>query len=139
MLRKIFDTSIEGTVRAEEDRFRAAMKAYEEAAPTKYKIGVDLSSTHSVEQLWKIMDSEVEKYHAKDKKGVWGKIRHAFRKLGDGSEAVKGWLGLIPSESHYLSIVCGGLKLIIQVITDFAQISVLIYPITGFWLTRATC
>lgn len=125
-------TSIKAVVMAEEDRFRAAMKAYEETAREKYKTGVDLSSAHSVEQLLKIMDTEVEKYHAKDKKGVWGKIRHAFRKLGHGSEAVKGWLGLIPSESHYLSIVCGGLKLIIQVSTDFAHVLVLIDPITGF-------
>lgn len=102
-------------MKAEEDRFREAMEFYEKNAKTKYKTGVDLSSAHSVEQLWKIIDTEVEKYLAKDKKGAWGKIRHAFRKLGDGSEAVKGWLGLIPSESHYLSIVCGGLKLIIQV------------------------
>ncbi|KAI0392716.1 hypothetical protein F5Y17DRAFT_341060 [Xylariaceae sp. FL0594] len=27
---------------------------------------------------------------------------------------MKGWLGLLPTESHYLSVVCGGLKLIIN-------------------------
>lgn len=99
----------------QEDGFKEAMRMYEYNAPEKYRTGVDLDSPHSTAQLWKMVDTAVERYHSKEKDGVWGKVVHAFRKLGDGSDAVQGWLGLLPTESHYMSVVCGGLKLIISV------------------------
>ncbi|OIW24490.1 hypothetical protein CONLIGDRAFT_648639 [Coniochaeta ligniaria NRRL 30616] len=105
-------------VLAEEEQFKEAMREYEDTAEPKYKTGIDPDAEHSVTQLWKVIDDEVAKYHSKDKKGLWGKIRLAFRKLGDGNQAVQGWLGLLPTESHYLSVVCGGLKLIIHVRPD---------------------
>ncbi|KAJ4416468.1 hypothetical protein N0V82_006733 [Gnomoniopsis sp. IMI 355080] len=100
--------------RDKEEEFMEAIKLYEDNAKEKYKTGVDLNSTHTIKELWTIVDEEVQNYHDKEKKGVWGKIRLAFRKLGDGGDAVQGWLGLVPSESNYMSIVCGGLKLIIK-------------------------
>lgn len=102
-------------VQTQEDRFKNAMKEYEKSVKEKYKTGVDVDDTHSVEQLWQIIDKAIDDYTSKDKDGVWGKIRIGFRKLGDGSEAMQGWLGLLPTESQYLSIVCGGLKLILKV------------------------
>lgn len=48
-------------------------------------------------------------------KGPWGKVREAFRKLGENSQAFQSWLGLLPSENNYLSVLCGGLKLILGV------------------------
>ncbi|KAK3319665.1 hypothetical protein B0T19DRAFT_432841 [Cercophora scortea] len=106
--------AVEVQVEEEEDKFKAAIREYEGAAEPKYKTGVNPDDTHSIEQLWKIIDDEIETYQSKDKKGAWGKVRLAFRKLGDGSEAVQGWLGLLPTESEYMSVICGGLKLIIQ-------------------------
>lgn len=114
MLIALFN-SVEDSVRVQEDRFREAMRMYEDNAPDKYKTGVDLNSPHSTAQLWNIVENAVEKYHSKDKNGLWGKVVYAFRKLGDGSDAAQGWLGLLPTDSNYLSVVCGGLKLIINV------------------------
>lgn len=74
-----------------------------------------MNDTHSVEHLWKIIDDVVEDYARRGQGGAWGKIRTGFRKLGDGSEAIQGWLGLLPTESEYLSVVCGGFKLILKV------------------------
>lgn len=105
-------------VNIQEDRFRAAMREYENNAKQKYKTGVDVDDAHSVDQLWQVIDSAIEGYTSKDRDGVWGKVRMGFRKLGDGSEAMQGWLGLLPTESEYMSVVCGGLKLILKV---FAQ------------------
>jgi hypothetical protein len=105
----------EHDTKAEEDQFKAAMKEYEKTAKDKYKTGVDPDSEHTMEQLWAVVDAAVDKYKTKDTKGYWGKIRHAFRKLGENDKAIQGWLGLLPTESHYLSVVCGGLKLIIEV------------------------
>jgi hypothetical protein len=105
--------------KAEEHRFKAAMQEYERTAQDKYKTGIDPNSEHTMEQLWAMIDEVVGKYENKDTKGHWGKIRLGFRKLGEGSEAIKGWLGLLPDQSEYLSVVCGGLKLIITVSTVY--------------------
>lgn len=100
-------------VQTQEDRFKDAMKEYEKSAKEWYKTGVEVNEMHGVEQLWQIIDKAIDDCTSKDKDEVWGKIRIGFRKLGDGSEAIQWWLGLLPTESQYLSIVCGGLKLLV--------------------------
>jgi hypothetical protein len=108
-------TPAESEAVVEEDVFKEAMIEYENEAPQKYKTGVDPSKKHTITELGKTIDDAVDKYQAKDKKGVWGKIRNAFSKLGEGQEAMEGWLGLLPDQSEYFSVICGGLKLIIGV------------------------
>ena len=94
-----------------EERFRQAIEKYEEQTNT----GVDLREPHTMSELWEILDRAVDKYNIQDVQGFWGRIRKAFRKFGEHSGAVEGWLGLLPKESHYLSVVCGGFKLILTV------------------------
>lgn len=54
-----------------------------------------------------------EKYKLEDVKGFWGSLRNGFRKFGDSQKALTAWIALLPTESHYLSVLCGGLKLIL--------------------------
>jgi hypothetical protein len=103
------------TVETEEDRFKKAMREYESTAKEKYKTGIDPDSEHTIKQLETVAAEAIDQYQTKDTKGFWGKIRLACRKLGDGSEDLQGWLGLLPTESEYLSVVAGGLKLILKV------------------------
>jgi len=91
------------------------MIEYEAGAREKFKTGVDPAKKHTMEELWNVIDTAVDNYQSKEKNGVWGKIRLAFRKLGENGKAFEGWLGLLPEESEYFSVVCGGLKLIIGV------------------------
>lgn len=105
-------------MKVQECRFKDAMKEYESTVKSKYKTGVDVDDMHSVDQLWKLIDTAIEDYTSQSGEAIWGKIRIGFRKLGDGSEAIQGWLGLLPTESEYLSVVCGGLKLILKVCSD---------------------
>ncbi|KAL1878293.1 hypothetical protein Daus18300_002211 [Diaporthe australafricana] len=99
------------------------MREYENDAKQKYKTGVDVDDAHSVDQLWQVIDNAIEDYTSKDRDGVWGKIRMGFRKLGDGSEAMQGWLGLLPTESEYMSVVCGGLKLILKAASQLRRVA----------------
>lgn len=91
------------------------MEEYEKSAEPKYKTNINPKDTHTMKDVWAIVDAAVEKYKVEDVKGFWGKIRKAFRKLGENNEVVDGWLGLLPTESNYLSVLCGGLKLILGV------------------------
>ncbi|KAK0642941.1 hypothetical protein B0T16DRAFT_174338 [Cercophora newfieldiana] len=108
---------------AAEEQFKAAMREYEATSKPKYKTGVDPDSEHGVQDLWDAIDEATEKYQVSDTKGAWGKVRVAFRKLGDNKQAAEGWLGLLPHESHYLSVVCGGLKLVIHAAARMRKIA----------------
>ena len=91
------------------------MRDYEANAEKEYKTFVNPDDEHSMEQLVEIIDSQVTIYRNRDTNTGWGKIRRVFKRLGKDIEAFRGWLGLLPTESHYMSVVCGGLKLIITV------------------------
>jgi len=91
------------------------MREYEQNADPEYRTGVDPDHEHSLDQLWQVIETAANTYQYRDVRGCWGNIRKAFRKLGDRQQTIDGWLGLLPRESQYLSVVCGGLKLIIQV------------------------
>ena len=47
--------------------------------------------------------------------GVKGFVYKQTRRFGDNSETFQSWLKLLPTESHYLSVLCGGLTLILGV------------------------
>jgi len=102
------------------------MRLYENTAQEKYKTGINPDSEHTIKDLEAVVSEAIDNYQTKDTKGFWGKIRLACRKLGDGSEAIQGWLGLLPQESEYLSVVCGGLKLILKVTCNGLLLSELI-------------
>lgn len=74
-----------------------------------------MEESHSMEDVIKAIDDAKKAYDEKGEKGFFGPIRKAFRKLGDNEGAGKAWLGLLPGESHYFSIICGGIKLILGV------------------------
>jgi hypothetical protein len=94
------------------------MKDYEDKVKDKYKTGIDFDEVHTMEQVWEAVEEAIANYQIEDVKGFWGRIRKAFRKLGEHNKALEGWMGLLPTESHYLSSVCGGLKLILKVSFD---------------------
>ena len=98
---------------SETARFASALEYYENTADPKYKTDVSLQG---VNHTWEEVIDEVNLIAGqyKDKSGFWAKIRRSLRKCGENSQAFAGWLELLPSDSEYFSIICGGLKLIIK-------------------------
>ena len=92
-----------------------AVEEYQKTLSPNGKVSIDFTETHTMAQVWEIVDAAEQKQQSKNSKGFWGRLRVAFRKLGDHNKAIEGWLGLLPDESEYLSILCGGLKLILKV------------------------
>ncbi|MCJ1401380.1 hypothetical protein MMC11_004592 [Xylographa trunciseda] len=99
-------------VKLEEQSFRKAVEEYQTISPANIKIVIDFEKTHTMTEVWQIIDAAEQKYKLEDN-SFWGRLRRAFRKLGDHNKAIGGWLGLLPEQSQYLSILCGGLKLIL--------------------------
>lgn len=131
------------SVYEEEQKFLQAMRDYENNSKNKYKTGIRVDQVHTLEELWNSVDQVAAKYkNSEGEKGVWDRIRNAFRKLGDHENAINGWLGLLPSESNYLSVVCGGLKFILHVWSRLCAYGVyhsLIIPGSGTSQGSAQC
>jgi hypothetical protein len=86
---------------------------YEKDLPIKSKTDIKVQSHDSWEDLLQLATGTLESYN--DDSGFCGKMKKMLRKLGDQSAALKAWSNLLPSQSEYFSILCGGLKIIITV------------------------
>ena len=90
-----------------------AVDEYEKSAEAKYKTYIRSGETHTWEQVIEEVDRAAAQYN--DKSSLWHKIRQGLRKFGEGHSAFDAWLGLLPTQSNYCSMLCGGLKLILKV------------------------
>ncbi|KAI9882570.1 MAG: hypothetical protein M1823_005680 [Watsoniomyces obsoletus] len=95
--------------------FCLAMQLFDEqlkpkGAPSDF----DIHGQHTWEEVLQAAAQAEEKYDAEGK-GKKGAVRKFFRKTGDCEPAMKPWLGLLPTDK-YFSILCGGLKLVLQAV-----------------------
>jgi hypothetical protein len=85
-------------------------------------------STHTWDDVLELVDGALASYQ--DTSGPCGKIKKMLRKLGSQTEMLMAWSSLLPSQSEYFSLLCGGLKIIITVsnlTTSAYRPTVLIY------------
>lgn len=98
----------------ESRRLTEAMEEYERIANGDGKKKSMLSKDlHTWTEVLQEVEDSSSRYNEPD--GVWGKIRKAFRKSAGKADIASAWLTLLPNQSEYFSILCGGLKLIIGV------------------------
>lgn len=102
----------------EKKRFSDALAEWESKVKPEHKTKVDIGQKHTWKEVLKAVDDAKQSYD--DPQGRLGWLRERLRKIGDkaGSTAplLDGWLGLLPSESEYGSVICGGIKLILGVL-----------------------
>ncbi|KAI9704611.1 MAG: hypothetical protein M1820_005524 [Bogoriella megaspora] len=97
---------------AEKANFKLAMSKYEAAASkSKYKTNITITSSYSWQDV--LSEANAAMVRDSDSSDLWGKIRRALRGLGKNNSALTAWTRLLPSDSEYFSVLCGGLKLII--------------------------
>lgn len=102
-------------MKKQEDAFKAAIREYESKAKDKYKTGISVDKRHTMQELEVVLAESLKK-HEEQPGGLWGKIDTAFRKLRERKDDINSWLGLLPGESQYFSVVCGGFKIILEVL-----------------------
>ena len=83
------------------------------AADPNYKTKLDWNRAHTWEEVLEEVDKAAQSYN--DNSTGWGKVRKAFRSVGNNEKVFAAWLNLLPAQSQYCSIICGGLKLIFGV------------------------
>ena len=95
--------------------FTEASQQYEESANPKCKTGIDLRTVHTWEEVLVEVEIARNKYQGVGKHGIKRSIRNGFRSFSKASPAIETWLKLLPSDSVYFSVFCGGMKLILGV------------------------
>lgn len=109
-----FSEEIYKDAESEKERFKAALESYEKTtAGSKFKTDLAIDSAHKWEEV--ILEVNKASVNYENVSGAWGKIRKALRRFGKDNKAFTAWSALLPSESEYFSILCGGVKLIIGV------------------------
>ena len=99
---------------SKKNRFFRAVASYERFADAKYRTEITFQgSLHTWDEVLDEVDRVACQY--RDVSGFWAKIRIGLRKFGENHSAFDAWIGLLPAQSLYCSILCGGLKLVIQV------------------------
>ncbi len=101
-----------------QEAFRHELQRYEAKADPKYRTGIDLMTPHT----WKDVMAEVEtarrKYKGEEKKGIRRKIGNGWNNFITAAPAIEAWLELLPNNTLYGSVLCGGLTIILEVRKD---------------------
>jgi hypothetical protein len=98
----------------ESQRFKRAMDEFEITVNKKKDKTLHLSqSVHTWDDVLKQL--EIASSINKDSKGRWGRMQQRFRKLSSRVETASAWLQILPTQSQYFSVLCGGIQLILGV------------------------
>ncbi|KAF3933751.1 hypothetical protein ABW19_dt0207003 [Dactylella cylindrospora] len=112
--RKDLDIAVEDAECIQEE-FLLAIKEYQRTLTPEQRLkSIATDQRHTWEEVLETIEECHREYQNKATVGFWGKMRYGFRKFGENSSAFESWLGLIPSQDSYMSIICGGLKVIIR-------------------------
>ncbi|TGJ84773.1 hypothetical protein E0Z10_g3977 [Xylaria hypoxylon] len=104
-------------------QFAEVLLSFEESLPDNFKTRFNLQSKHTWTEVISEAEIAEKKYNKKaDKESPFGRIRGLFRILRSNSPAIHNWLDLLPTESTYGSLICGGLKVILRAATRMDEI-----------------
>ncbi|KAJ5402762.1 uncharacterized protein N7487_008658 [Penicillium crustosum] len=78
------------------------------------------TQVHTWEEVLEVVNKASAIYNSKS--GAWNKIRIAFHNFGKNNKAFNAWLGLLPTESDWVSVISGGLKLILGAAARLADL-----------------
>ena len=95
--------------------FSQILRQYEENADPKLKTGIDLSATHTWNEVIEKVDLARNSYSGTGGDNNVSSIRKGFRNFYVAAPAIELWLKLLPSASIYGSILCGGITMILEV------------------------
>ncbi|RYC58964.1 hypothetical protein CHU98_g7253 [Xylaria longipes] len=118
----IFNNGIEEDVHCKQ--FAEVLKSFEESLPENLKTRFNLQAKHTWAEVINEAEFAEMKYNRKvDKESPFGRVRGLFRILRSNSPAIHNWLDLLPTESTYGSLICGGLKVILRAATRMNEIN----------------
>ena len=95
--------------------FIATVNRYNAAAKETGSMQMDTNADYTWNDVLSAQESFSRERENATTRGIKGLMYKQFRRLGDNSESFQSWLKLLPTGSHYLSVLCGGLTLMLDV------------------------
>ncbi len=102
--------------------FIATVKRYNVVAKESGSMQMDTSANYTWSDVLSAQESFSQERESGTSRGVKGFVYKYVRRFGDNSETFQSWLKLLPTESHYLSVLCGGLTLILGAAQQMSEI-----------------
>ena len=85
-------------------------------------IHMDTNADYTWSDVLSAQESFSQGREIETSRGVKGLMYKQLRRFGDNGETFHSWLKLLPTESHYLSVLCGGLTLILGAARQMSEI-----------------
>ena len=95
--------------------FIATVNRYNADAKRGASIQLDTNADYTWSDVLSAQESFFQARQSVRSDGVRGFMHKHLQSFGDNSETFQSWLKLLPTDSHYLSVLCGGLTLILGV------------------------
>ncbi|KAI4261054.1 MAG: hypothetical protein L6R42_003739 [Xanthoria sp. 1 TBL-2021] len=108
-----------------EDRKRSFIKTvdgYNADARRYGSMEMDLCAEHTWDEVLFVQQRISQERDVETSKGFRGFCRTRLRRFADNSESFQSWLKLLPTGSQYLSVLCGGLTLVLGAAHRMADI-----------------
>jgi hypothetical protein len=103
--------------------FKEALLSFEDNLPKKFKTSFNIHEKHSWNEV--IQEAKIAEIRYR-KKGTgeapFGKVRGFFRALQRDTAAPEGWLEVLPTQSEYASVICGGFKVLLRAASRMDEI-----------------
>lgn len=91
--------------------FIATVNRYNAVVRESGSMRIDTNGDYNWSDVLSAQETFSQERHNVTSGGVKGFVYKQMRRFGDNSETFQSWLKLLPTESHYLSVLCGGLTL----------------------------
>ena len=95
--------------------FAKAMQEYQEKVAPKYRVEINLQALHNWDEVIERAEVARNEYNGVAEKGILKRMRFGFRSFCTAAPAIEAWFRLLPSDSIYGSVLCGGIGLILGV------------------------
>ena len=95
--------------------FIASVNKYNVVAKESGSMQMDTNADFTWSDVLSAQESFSQERENRTSRGVKGFAYKQLRRFGDNSSSFQSWLKLLPTESHYLSVLCGGLTLVLGV------------------------
>ena len=95
--------------------FIRTVDSYNTDARRQGTASLDIRAHYTWEDVLSLQQGLTEARNVKNSSGLRGFMHKGLRGIGDKSEAFQAWLKILPTQSQYLSVLCGGLTLVLGV------------------------
>ena len=95
--------------------FLRELQQYVEGADPRYRTRVNLMDKNTWSDVMAEVEITRDEYKGVGKKGIMKSIHNGWRNFSTAAPAIEAWLQLLPNNTLYGSVLCGGLTIIMEV------------------------